>query len=390
MMVEFIAFTLLLAIVAIYEILPRHRQLRVRYGLGDRFSITLFGSLFLGFLSLIIIAGYILGFIIQQKDVDYFTFYSSDQITISVTYLDAGLSQLFAAIAIASIFVWIFVRENVRVRNDEALLTVLRELFNKSEYATLTYVIEDNYVPLVNHPKKPNDPSQESWAELLSTDDDSETLTGTPNCVSKALDSAETRVPIIGNARDSVGQKIQRVQYWIGLIRYRLANTAEEASGYTERILSNEEFASRHPILNPDLGIKVIEDDDLDGNRRKEITDQYLRTQLRTKNSLLYRDLKNNRAITHYRFRIDSENRLLHALLADCSRASELVVGKSIGESVRAVVREQGEQEHDRYLKRNLSESSYESRYSDQVYIGIVFIDILVREAFFQRLTHHM
>jgi len=384
-MVEFIAFTLLLAIIAIYEVLPEHRQLRVRYSLGNKISIAV-----LGILSFIILSAYTIGFTIQQTDKTNLTLYSSDFLTISVTSLYAGLIQLITAVMISGIFMSIFFGENVRVRNDESLAGILRGLYNREEYATLTDVIEDNYVPLVRHPKKPSDPRHQSLAEKLSEPHESEPRTGISGCVSKALDRAESHVSGVGRVRNAVGGGIEVVHYRFGLIQYRLVDTAEESNGFTNRVLSNEEFGSKHPILNPNLGIRVIEDDGLDKNRRKEITDQYLRTQLKTKNSLLHRDVKNNRNLSQTGYKIKSENRLLHALLSDCSRARKLTPGKLIGGAAREVVREQGDQEHDRYLGRGLVESSVEGRYSDPVYVGVMFIDILIREGLSKRVAHHM
>jgi len=384
-MVEFIAFTLLLAIIAIYEVLPEHRQLRVRYSLGNKISIAV-----LGILSFIILSAYTIGFTIQQTDKTNLTLYSSDFLTISVTSLYAGLIQLITAVMISGIFMSIFFGENVRVRNDESLAGILRGLYNREEYATLTDVIEDNYVPLVKHPEKPSDPRHQSLAEELSAPHNSEPRTGISRCVSKALDRAESHVSGVGRVRNAVGGGIEVVHYRFGLIQYRLVDTAEESNGFTNRVLSNEEFGSKHPILNPNLGIRVIEDDGLDKNRRKEITDQYLRTQLKTKNSLLHRDVKNNRNLSQTGYKIKSENRLLHALLSDCSRARKLTPGKLIGGAAREVVREQGDQEHDRYLGRGLVESSVEGRYSDPVYVGVMFIDILIREGLSKRVAHHM
>jgi hypothetical protein len=384
-MVEFIAFTLLLAIIAIYEVLPEHRQLRVRYSLGNKISIAV-----LGILSIIIISAYTVEFAIQQTDQTALTLYSSGYLTISVTSLYAGLIQLFTAVIISGIFISIFFGENVRVRNDESLAGVLRSLYNREEYATLTDVIEDNYVPLVRHPEKPSDPRHRSLASELSEPHESEPRTGISGCVSKALDRAESWLSVVGRVRNAVSGGIEVLYYRFGLVRYRLVDTAEESSGFTDRVLSNEEFGSKHPILNPNLGIRVIEDDGLDKNQRKEITDQYLRTQLKTKNSLLHRNVKNNRNLSRTGYRIKSENRLLHALLSDCSRAQELTPGKSIGGAAREVVRDQGDQEHDRYLSRHLVDSSPEGRYSDPVYIGIMFIDILIREGLSERVTHHM
>jgi len=336
-MVEFIAFTLLLAIIAIYEVLPEHRQLRVRYSLGNKISIAI-----LGVLSIIIISTYTVGFVIQQTDQTSLTLYSSDYLTISVTSLHAGLAQLFTAVIIFGIFTSVFFGKNVRVRNDGSLAGVLRDLYNREKFATLTDVIEDNYVPLVRHPEKPSDPRHRSLVEELSEAHESEPRTGISEYVSKALDRAESQVSGVGRVRNAISGAIEIVHYRFGLIRYRLVDTAEESSGFTDRVLSDEEFGSKHPILNPNLGIRVIEDDDLDKNRRREITDQYLRTQLKTKNSLLHRDVKNNRNSSRAGYRIKSENRLLHALLSDCSRARELTPGQSIGGAAREVVREQG------------------------------------------------
>ncbi|WP_148416401.1 hypothetical protein [Haloferax sp. KTX1] len=392
-MAELFVFTLLATIVAIYGVLPKYRQHRVGYCLGNKLGIgvlSIFGA--------VILLGYVGGLILQNTDRETLGTLNTGYISIEITRLTVEIAQLSAVLAIVGIFVGVFVRENVRIRNEQYLLSTLRDLYNRDEYGTLVDVIRDNYVPLIDHPAKPTAPGNESWAEVLSSVEEieeGEAADRRSPVLEYVIEEAEDRAPDgqLDRAREMVSFKRQQAEYWFSRLRYRLSDTAEDATGYTESLLLSPEFAAKHPILNPELGIDVISDDSLEGFHRREFTNQYLTTMLNTENSLLYRDIENNmggRGV--YRYRIDPDNRLIYSLLSDCSRAEELDVYNPIGATTKKILRDQGKQDHDKYHDQQLTTSNNSDNYifSDPVYVAITFFDIMVSESLYQRISWHM
>ena len=394
-MPDLLIFTLFATIVAIYGVLPRYRQLRVGYSLGNKRSMA-----FLSFFGLIIIAGYVGGLLLQPNDKESLGTISTGYIPIEITQFTVNLVELGAALVIVGVFISVFGSKSVRIRNEQFLLNTLRELYNRGEYGALVDVISDNYVPLINHPEEPTAPGNESWAEILSSVDMAgEEVTqeedNNSSVPTRVIDKIENTLPKgwIVHVRDEANLKRQQARYRFERLHYRLADTAEEATGYTESLLLDPEFSAKHPTLDPDLGIDIIKDDSLDGFQRRKFTHRYLTTLLKTENSLLYRNVKHNmggRGV--YRYRIDPDNRLIYALLSDCWRVKTLDVYKPIGDTAEAILREQGKQDYDKYHDQRLTSSNMSDDYvfSDPLYVAIKFFDIMVSESIYQRMEWHM
>jgi hypothetical protein len=388
-MAEIFVFTLLATIVAIYGVLPRYRQLRVGYTLSNKRTIGILAGL-----GLLIVVSYIGNLLLQNTERSSLGTLHIGRFPIYFTQVTVELIQLGAVLSVVAIFFGVFAKDTVRIRNESFLLSTMRSLFNKGEHATLVDLIKDNYAPLIDHPTKPTAPGDESFVEVLSSIDvDEGSAVDVEVNDSDDTDGEDRRSGLRKRIQARTSAQREQAKYRWRQLQYRLADTAEEASGYTETLLLDSEFTGEHPILDPDLGIQIILHDDLDGFRRQDVVHQYLTTLLQTENSLLYRDISNNMTMDSiYRYRIDPDNRLLHALLSDCSRVEDLDAYKPIGDTTQEILREHEKEDYDKYHSQRLTSSNLSNDYifTDPVFVGITFFDIMIRESFYQRIDWHM
>lgn len=286
----------------------------------------------------------------------------------------------------------------MRIRNEQNLIATLRDLYNREDYGTLADVLRDNYTPLINHPEKPSPPQTRYWLDSsiplneLDEDVDEEEHPPLTTLFQEAVEEnqPDTRWEWV---REKAGAMVDRFVYRWQLVRYRLAETAVDASTFTETLLLDPDFGTAHPVLAPELGINIIRDESLDGFPRRQFTHQYLTTLLRTENSLLYREIEQNMTSAGGgRYQIDPENRLIYALLSDCERAKQLDIYKPLGDTTKDLLREQGRKDHDAYNEQRLTPNTLSDDYifSDPVYVSITFFDIMVREALYQQMRWHM
>lgn len=393
-MAELFIFTIFATIVAVYSVVPRYRQLRIGYSLYKRGVLAITG-LFV----LLTVATYISSLYLQHKELETLGSLSTQYYSLQFTPLTIDLIQLGSAIAILLIFLGTVSKANVRIRNESFLLSNLRHLYHRSEYSTLVEVIGDNYKPLIDHPTKPREPprkrdaiSAQEWAEGLTNPEDvgsngEESSWGVKQRLREYIpDGWSDRLS------DVYRRALEQLVYQWGSIRYSTQETAEEASDYTETLLLDPEFRQEHPIIDPYLGIDIISDEEINFPR-EEFTHGYLSSMLRAENSLLYRNIAENRSLEGvYRYQIDPDNRLLHTLFSDCEIAKNLNIYKPIGDTAEDILREQGGKDYDQYNGRQFSDSQYTGThvYSDPLFVAIRFFDIMVREAFLQEIEWHM
>lgn len=391
-MTELFVLTILGTIVAIYSVLPAYRQLRIGYSLGNNRIIEL-----LGLLGSVVLVGYIGGLVIQHTDRNTLGQITIQGITIQATLLAVELAQLVALVVLLGIFLSVFIGGSVRIRNEQNLIATLRDLYNREDYGILADVLRDNYTPLINHPQRPSPPQTRYWLdssiplnEFGDVDEEEH-----PKITSLFQEAVEEKQPDTRWEwmRVKAGAAVDRVVYRGQLVRYRLAETAVDASTFTETLLLDPDFGTVHPVLAPELGIKIIRDDSLDGFPRRQFTHQYLTALLRAENSLLYREIEQNMTSAGGgRYQIDSENRLIHSLLSDCERAKQLDIYKPLGDTTKDLLREQGRRDYDEYNEQRLSPNNLSDDYifSDPIYVSITFFDVMVREALYQQMRWHM
>ncbi len=404
-MAELFIFTLFATIIAIYSVLPRYRQLRIGYSLYKRGILVLTGVFLL-----LTVAMYIASLYLQNREVETLGRYSTPYMVVNLDPLAINLIQLVSASAIFAIFATTIMKSNVRVRNEEYLLSTLRGLYNQSEFATLVDVIGDNYKPLIDHPKKPRSPAafeNTSIVEILSDVDDSypdaevHETEGASGFTAGAAGWLKKRLPEQWGERfrEPYNRTKKQLNYRWRLLRYNSQETAEEASNYTETLLLDQVFGQKLPLIDPYLGIKIISDQDIDFPR-EDFSEVYLSSMLRAENSLLYRNVADNMSLDGiYRYHIDSDNQLVHTLFSDCEVAKDLNVYRPIGETTKTILREQAGKDYDKYNGRQFTDSGFIGNsesdsethvFSDPLYVAIMFFDIMIRESFAQELKWHM
>lgn len=422
-MAELLVFTILAAIVAIYSILPKHRQLRVRYSLWTNRRLG-----FIGLMFIVIIATYWISVLIQSRE----------QATLNVSFLDRSATitplyvesaQLFAVVLIVVPLTILFIKPSVRIRNEDNLLEILRDLYNRKEYATLVNLLQDNYRPLINHPSSPVHPEspmtmssflveayedqEEESEQEENKSEDREKKGKEGNEEGEELNKAwrgqiwETRRTFrfhwtnlrdrvsntIEDWRGRIQQKSRFLRYYVAKLRYQASNTAEDASEYSETLLLDPDFTDLYSGLASELGFKILCDDSLNNFPRQDVVHRYLRAQLETENTLLYRNLEQNTSMDGlYRYKLEEKNRLVYALFSDFERAEDLNVYKPIGDQTREIIQEQRREKFDKYHDQHLTDTRIRDDYifRDPVFVGIQFFDVMVREAFYQEVDWHV
>lgn len=416
-MTELLVFTILAAIVATYSILPKHRQLRVRYSLWTKVRLG-----FIGLMFIIIIATYWVSVLVQSREQSALTISFLDwSATIMPLYVES--TQLVAVTLVVIPFAILFLKQNVRIRNENNLLEILLDLYNREEYSTLVNLLQDNYRPLINHPSSPVHPeSPMAMFSLLHQADEAQEEDGEPeenegeeggNKEDEGPNKTwrrrirETKRTLtfrwtglrdrvsstVEDWRERIQQKQRLLRYYLARLRYRVGNTAEDASEYTETLLVDPRFSELYSDLASELGLKILRDDSIEKFPRQDVVHRYLRAQLETENTLLYRDLEQNTAMDGlYQYKLEEENRLVYALFSDFKRAEDLNVYKPIGDKTREIIREQRREEFDKYHDQRLTNTRIRDDYifRDPVFVGIQFFDVMVREAFDQEVDWHV
>ncbi|RAW44365.1 hypothetical protein DQW50_14940 [Halorubrum sp. 48-1-W] len=138
-MAELLVFTFLASIVAVYSILPRHRQLRVRYNLWTK---PRFAYILIAFL--VIIGSYWLSIYLESLEAASVPV-SYGVGSVEVTPLLVESLQLVAVLGIVGLFLGVFLKSSVRVKNEEKIVSILRDLNNQGDYSTLVNLLQNHY-----------------------------------------------------------------------------------------------------------------------------------------------------------------------------------------------------------------------------------------------------
>lgn len=389
-MAELLVLTLFAAIAAIYQILPAHRQLRIRYNLWTKVRLGFMGAMFL-----VIVFTYALSFLVQSKEENTLETVVFSQ-NVTITPLEVEFVQLIAVLLIIIPITVVFAKPNVKVRNENNLLEILRDLYNQEQYPALINVIQDNYTPLIDRPKKPlsREPQMEmpfDAGELRSELDNEDG--GEESDDSKEEDMMGSITEWFENQVGRSQQLLPSIRHTLARFRYWRANQAEEAADYTEHLLLDPNFSDLYLDLASELGLKILRDGSLEKFPRKEVVNQYLRTQLRAENTLLHRELARNVEMKDlHQYKIAEENRIVYGLFSDFDCAEDLDVYQPIGNEIEEILRDQRREDFDKYNDRRLSDTRFQDNYvyRDPVFAGIQFFDVLVRAAFDQEVDWHV
>ncbi|MFZ3077984.1 MAG: hypothetical protein WA139_06005 [Candidatus Aenigmatarchaeota archaeon] len=160
---------------------------------------------------------------------------------------------------------------------------------------------------------------------------------------------------------------------------------------YLKRKLLEYEFTKHIVIFKPYLGLRIITDRRLEPYFKENFSEVYFDILLRNKNSILYKEVEGNQSLSHSRYRISQDNKILHTIFFDIKLAETLNVWKPIGEVVLDMLDEQHKKERDTYneYQEKFTINSREL-FNDTIFVGIRFFDIMILEAIYQKADYHM
>jgi len=163
---------------------------------------------------------------------------------------------------------------------------------------------------------------------------------------------------------------------------------AEDAAGDVVRVLYGDPDLQRFLVeMRPGFGLALLR---VPIRARFEFSDAFLEGLISRPGSALYVELERNLNLSGLRrYAIPDTNPLLHTLFADIVLADQLYVWRPVGNHLLRILRPGAD---DTYRKRlNRTHDDYDKdRWRDPVHAGILFFDIMVKEAAFQDHEYHM
>ena len=210
---------------------------------------------------------------------------------------------------------------------------------------------------------------------------------------SKIRRKKDTLYPIEVFLTEKSGKKIKNPNK-IEIFLYRLIltfmpdhNKRSESANYLLRTIMLKRDLVDHFALNaPYLGLILLKHKSyyLD-----TYVDEYFKSLLLHKNSLLYFELKNNQNTDGYAYQIDSNNRMISFLFNPATNSEDIGVWRPIGEYVIHRLEELYVSTTDKYLIQN--KNYYENgKWESSIFIGIYFFDVMIKSALKQNISWHM
>lgn len=159
-MSELLVFSILAAAVAVYSVLPEHRQLRRKFAISRKEWGFVLG---LGILILLLV---LVETYVESANSQFEYFCGAICLPIQVWI---EITQILAALGSILIPLRVFLLDETPVRDDHALSILLRNLFSRQEFVTLSALISDCYGTLLID--RTRTPQSSATAEGFLTDD---------------------------------------------------------------------------------------------------------------------------------------------------------------------------------------------------------------------------
>jgi len=154
-MAEILILTILAALAAIYALLPPHRQLRIRYGLGIKTKAALAG------LALVVILFSLLYSFLNHN-------YPNHTISIGPTHTSTFFLietvQILATLGFVGIFLNLLAVGSTSIADTTYFNEKIRELLNREEYTIVVELFDDHYNELFHS-------NSDDYSTLLATID---------------------------------------------------------------------------------------------------------------------------------------------------------------------------------------------------------------------------
>ncbi|WP_141651435.1 hypothetical protein [Halorubrum sp. SD626R] len=135
-MPELFVFTIFAAVVTLYSVLPKHRQLRTDFAISRRAKC----AATIGGFSIILL--YLSELYLETASLSFS--WGCSLICLPAQFW-VGSSQVLIATSLAGYTCYVFLQDEATIYDDEVLETRLRNLFATQQFNTLSALIEDNY-----------------------------------------------------------------------------------------------------------------------------------------------------------------------------------------------------------------------------------------------------
>ena len=122
----------------------------------------------------------------------------------------------------------------------------------------------------------------------------------------------------------------------------------------------------------------------------QQFFEAYMELLIADTGSVLYQELQNNQyRASIYSYEIPESNRLLHFLFYDAQIANDLEVWRPIGEHILKLLKRDKSPEFVAHINGRADYFEKEC-WDNSVYVGVLFFDLMVTAAAYQRVTWHM
>ncbi|AXC15957.1 hypothetical protein ACPOL_6747 (plasmid) [Acidisarcina polymorpha] len=164
----------------------------------------------------------------------------------------------------------------------------------------------------------------------------------------------------------------------------------EDATELIRGIFFAPKFVTALSQTRPYLGLEIFTEfkNTFD---RTEFIELFMRELLKDSHSVLFREIRNNQNMSGRRYQLPETNRLLFFLLKDLNFAKDVNIYKPVGDFMLTYLDELAAgTTKDPYNRPSDSEYERNGVWESPLYIGILFFDIMVREALFKGMEWHM
>jgi len=369
--------TVLILIIAIYNILPKYRRLEltIKFTLVDIFLISLS----------ILAIHYLL----------FYNFFVSQNLNPALNLNRWGITPANVSYLLALIIaIYIFLRykhSSLPSRNIVKFRELVEDLSNQSKYSELLPLIEKNLSRLIKI---------YNGAFLLGNIRTRLTKVAkqTPVDLSK-LSPEEINELSKGHNKTLPGGLWGRIKKSVVKTYIEVLTKAANIfpSYFAEKECVREIFQItllRKPFVKaiirtkPYFGIKILE---LNILEKDDFKNNYFRELIADSNSILYLEIKQNQNTNAmHRYHLPKSNKLLNYLFQNAKNAEKLLVWNPIGEQVIYDLDKLYKDKELDYYNMPLENFQETACWESSIYVGIRFFDIMVTEALYQNIVWHM
>jgi len=193
----------------------------------------------------------------------------------------------------------------------------------------------------------------------------------------------ETRPNIVQRVWCLVRDKIQIFDSWV----VKGDKTETAAKSILNILFRSKELMGYIVSFRPYASIAILK---IDSHQRFEFSDEILRKMMSDSGSVLFEELKTIQTLDQNEgYSIGGGSEFLTFYFSDMSVAKKFGVWKPVGDHLLRRLRDDVETEYSLSLRRRPDFFEGE-KWSDPIYVGLQFFDLMVRRAAFQDINWHM